>query len=195
MKNLLTVYRKVFGLTLILTGFAVLPPLAAQKPAGSENDRISRRWMDLPYAATSGAQRLDLYLPAEGKGPFPVILSIHGGAFLGGDKGDRQVIPMLEGLERGYAVVSINYRLSGEAIWPAQIHDCKAAVRWVRANAKQYRLDPDKIATWGGSAGGHLSAMVGTSGDVGSLEDLTLGIQTSRAGSRQWSTGLARRIF
>jgi acetyl esterase/lipase len=175
MKNLLTFYRKVYGLTLILAGFAALLPVAGQRPAGAENDRVSRRWVDLPYATASGAQRLDLFLPAEGEGPFPVILSIHGGAFLGGDKGDRQVTPMLDGLERGYAVVSINYRLSGEAIWPAQIHDCKAAVRWIRANAKQYKLDPDRIAAWGGSAGGHLSAMVGTSGGVGSLEDLTLG--------------------
>jgi len=82
---------------------------------------------------------------------------------------------MLEGLKRGYAVVSINYRLSREAKWPAQIHDCKAAVRWIRANAKGYRLDPDRIAAWGGSAGGHLSAMLGTSGDVQSLEDSTQG--------------------
>ena len=82
---------------------------------------------------------------------------------------------MLEGLKRGYAVVSINYRLSGEAIWPAQINDVKAAVRWVRANAKQYKLNPDKIAAWGGSAGGHLSSMVGTSGNVKELEDLSQG--------------------
>jgi acetyl esterase/lipase len=82
---------------------------------------------------------------------------------------------MLEGLKTGYAVVSINYRLSGEAKWPAQIHDCKAAVRWIRAHAREYRLDPDHIAAWGGSAGGHLAAMLGTSGSVKSLEDLTLG--------------------
>jgi len=105
----------------------------------------------------------------------PVILSIHGGAFKSGDKGDGQITPMLEGLKRGYAVVSINYRLSGEAIWPAQINDVKAAVRWVRANAKQYKLNPDKIAAWGGSAGGHLSSMVGTSGNVKELEDLSQG--------------------
>jgi acetyl esterase/lipase len=69
-----------------------------------------------------------------------------------------------------YAGVSINYRLSGQAIWPAQIHDCKAAIRWVRANAKEYNLDPDKIGVIGGSAGGHLAAMLGTSGGVAELE-------------------------
>ncbi|MBE0673632.1 MAG: alpha/beta hydrolase, partial [Bacteroidales bacterium] len=107
--------------------------------------------------------------------PYPVILYIHGGAFKFGDKRDGQVTPMLEGLKRGYAVVSINYRLSGEAIWPAQIVDCKAALRWIRANSREYKLNPDKIAAWGGSSGGHLSAMLGTSGEVKSLENLTLG--------------------
>jgi acetyl esterase/lipase len=82
---------------------------------------------------------------------------------------------MLKGLKRGYAVVSINYRLSGEAIFPAQIYDVKAAVRWIRANAKQYKLNPDRIAAWGGSAGGHLSSLAGTSGNVKELEDLSLG--------------------
>jgi acetyl esterase/lipase len=136
---------------------------------------IKNKHLDIPYAAKSNAQTLDIYLPDKGNGPFPVILSIHGGAFKMGDKRDGQVMPMLTGLHRGYAVVSINYRLSGEAIWPAQINDCKAAVRWIRANSKKYKLNPDRIAAWGGSAGGHLSAVLGTSGDVKSLEDLTLG--------------------
>lgn len=138
-------------------------------------DGISRKWLDVPYAGISSAQKLDIYLPEHGDGPFPVILSIHGGAFKAGDKGDRQVLAMLEGLKRDYAVVSINYRLSGEAIFPAQIHDVKAAVRWVRANAENYKLNPEKIAAWGGSAGGHLSALLGTAGDVSSLEDPSLG--------------------
>jgi acetyl esterase/lipase len=136
---------------------------------------IKNEYLDIPYATRSDAQTLDIYLPDRGDGPFPVILSIHGGAFKMGDKRDGQVTPMLKGLHRGYAVVSINYRLSGEAIWPAQINDCKAAVRWIRANSKTYKLDPDRIAAWGGSAGGHLSAMLGTSGEVNFLEDTTLG--------------------
>jgi len=136
---------------------------------------IKNKYLDVPYATKSPAQTLDIYLPDKGDGPFPVILSIHGGAFKFGDKRDGQVTPMLKGLNRGYAVVSINYRLSGEAKWPAQMHDCKAAVRWIRAKAKTYKLNPDKIAAWGGSAGGHLSAVLGTSGDVKTLEDLTQG--------------------
>lgn len=136
---------------------------------------IKNKYLDIPYATISDAQKLDIYLPDNGDGPFPVLLSIHGGAYKFGDKRDGQVTPMLRGLKRGYAVVSVNYRLSGEAKWPAQIHDCKAAVRWIRANSKKYKLNPDRIAAWGGSAGGHFSALLGTSGDVKELEDSTLG--------------------
>jgi len=145
---------------------------------GSPNiENIKLKWLDIAYAATSPAQKLDVYLP-EGDGPFPIILSIHGGAFKGGDKRDGQLTPMLEGLKRGYAVVSINYRLSPEAIFPAQIYDVKAAVRWIRANAKQYKFNPDKFAAWGGSAGGTPAALVGTSGNVKEMEDLTPGNPT-----------------
>jgi acetyl esterase/lipase len=129
----------------------------------------------LPYAEASGSQKLDIYLPSSGSGPFPVIVSIHGGAFLMGDKADGQLTPMLAGLDRGYAVVSVNYRLSSEAQFPAQVNDVKAAIRFLRANAATYNLDPNKIAVWGGSAGGYLAAMLGTSGGVADLEDMSQG--------------------
>ena len=135
----------------------------------------TREWRDVAYATQSEAQKMDIFLPATGDGPFPVIISIHGGAFKMGDKADGQETAAKEGLNYGYAVASINYRLSGEAIWPAQIYDVKAAIRWIRANASQYGLNSAKIAVWGGSAGGHLSAMAGTSGGVSSLEDTSLG--------------------
>jgi acetyl esterase/lipase len=138
-------------------------------------DHIKRKFLDVPYAALSPAQKLDIYLPDEGEGPFPVILSIHGGAFMGCDKSDAQVIPMLEGLKRNYAVVAVNYRLSWEALFPALVQDAKAAVRWVRANARQYHFDPKRIAAWGGSAGGYQSSMLGTSAGIPELEDLSLG--------------------
>ena len=134
-----------------------------------------RKWLDEPYAHQSPAQCLDIYLPDEGEGPFPVIAVIHGGAFMMGDKRDVQQLPMLEGRIRGYAVVCIEYRLSGEAIFPAQIYDCKAAIRFIRGNAEKYGFDPKRIAAWGGSAGGHLSALVGTSAGVKELEDLSMG--------------------
>ncbi|MGL5311964.1 MAG: alpha/beta hydrolase fold domain-containing protein [Peptostreptococcaceae bacterium] len=133
---------------------------------------INRKFLDIEYDNKSEAQKLDIYLPEKGEGPFPVIVSIHGGAFMMGDKQDHQLIPMLEGLNKGYAVVSINYRLSGEAKWPAQIIDVKKAIIYIKENAAKYLLNPYKVAVWGGSAGGHLSAMVGTTIGQGKFEDI-----------------------
>ena len=144
-------------------------------PPSANTDYIKRKFLDIPYAQQSTAQKLDVYIPDQGEDPFPVIVSIHGGAFMGCDKADLQVLPMLEGLKRGYAVVAINYRLSGEAKFPALVQDAKAAIRWIRANAKQYKLDPNRIAAWGGSAGGYLSTMLGVSAGARWLEDLSLG--------------------
>ena len=111
-------------------------------------------------------QKLDLYVPDTGEN-LPLIIWVHGGAWLGGDK--RHYNPR-EYLKSGYAGASINYRLSQHAIFPAQIEDVKAAVRWLRANAETYRLDSDRFAAWGSSAGGHLVAMLGTTGDVNEFE-------------------------
>jgi acetyl esterase/lipase len=141
----------------------------------ANTDFIEQKMFDLAYAGLSPAQKLDVYWPAEGNAPFPVIIAIHGGAFMGGDKRDLQLTPMLAGLQRGYAVASINYRMSGEARFPALVQDLKAAIRWLRANAERLRLDPERIATWGGSAGGYLSLMAGVSAGVAELDDLSLG--------------------
>ncbi len=141
----------------------------------ANTDHVKRKFLDVPYASLSQAQKLDIYLPDEGEGPFPVIVWIHGGAFMGGDKADVQVLPSLEALKRGYAVVAINYRLSGEATFPALVHDAKAAIRWIRANAQIYHFDPTRIAAWGSSAGGYLALMLGTSAGVEKLEDLSMG--------------------
>jgi len=136
---------------------------------------IRRKWLDRPYASVSQAQKLDIYLPAEGDGPFPVVLHIHGGAFAMGDKRDIHINPFLHGLKRGYAVVSVNYRLSGEAIFPAGLQDIKAAIRWLRANSAKYHLDGNRIAACGGSAGGYYAAMVCLTPNVAELDDLSLG--------------------
>jgi acetyl esterase/lipase len=129
--------------------------------------------LDIPYAGTDNPrQRLDLYLPKNPKGdkPMPVVVFVHGGGWQAGDKrgGFGTVRPLV--ITGEYVGVSVGDRLTGEAIWPAQIHDCKAAIRWLRANAKKYNLDPDHIGVTGNSAGGHLVAMLGTSGDVLELE-------------------------
>jgi acetyl esterase/lipase len=139
-----------------------------------DTSHITRKWFDLPYAKYSDAQKLDIYLPNEGKGPFPVIATLHGGDWMFGDKGDIHNLPFLEALNRNYAVICINYRLSHEAHFPCQIHDCKAAIRYIRANAKKYNLDGKFIGVWGGSAGGHLAALLGTSANVKGLEDLSI---------------------
>ncbi len=128
---------------------------------------------DIPYAGTKNPrQTLDLLLPVKPSGtrPLPLVVNIHGGAWQGGDK-SQGVAPIMSLVSSGeYAGATIEYRLTGEASWPAQIHDCKAAIRWLRAHAEQYHIDPDRIGVIGASAGGHLVAMLGTSGDVESLE-------------------------
>ncbi len=107
-------------------------------------------------------QRLDLYLPKT-ETRLPLIIWIHGGAWLEGNKENPRPIDYLS---NGYALASINYRLSQHAIFPAQIEDCKAAVRWLRANAEKYKIDPNRFAAWGESAGGHLVALLGTTGNI-----------------------------
>lgn len=123
---------------------------------------------DVAYASTSSAQKMDIYVPA-GAGPFPAVVLIHGGAFKVGDKA-MEATNAAKLVKNGYVAISINYRLSGEAVFPAAVHDCKAAVRFIRANASTYKINPNKIGTWGSSAGGHLSAMLGTSGGDTYLE-------------------------
>ena len=137
------------------------PGAASQPPEGT----IAHR--DLAYVPGGHRlQKLDLFLPKDGKN-LPLIINIHGGAFRGGDKAER--LPF-DYLAQGCAIASINYRLSGDALFPAQIEDCKAAVRWLRANASTYGLDPGRFAAWGASAGGHLAAMLGTAGGVKEFE-------------------------
>jgi acetyl esterase/lipase len=112
-------------------------------------------------------QKLDLYLPEKADAPLPVVVWIHGGAWRAGSK---EGCPAIFLAGKGYAVASINYRLSQHAAFPAQIQDCKAALRWLRAHAKKHNLDPKHIGVWGGSAGGHLVALLGTTGNLKELE-------------------------
>jgi len=130
----------------------------APSPAGVKTLR------DLAYVE-GGAERqkLDLYLPEKAAAPLPLIIWIHGGGWAAGDKAG---CPAQRMTAQGYAVASLNYRLSGDAIFPAQIEDCKAAIRWLRVHAKEYNLDANHFGVWGSSAGGHLVAMLGTAGDV-----------------------------
>ena len=142
---------------------------AAQKKgvgaAALQGVRVVR---DLEYVQ-GGHERnhLDLYLPEKAERPVPVILWIHGGGWTRGDKTNG---PAFGFAQKGYAVASMNYRFSQHATFPAQIFDCKAAVRWLRANARKYSLDANHIGAWGASAGGHLVALLATTGGVKDLE-------------------------
>jgi acetyl esterase/lipase len=150
-------------------------PAGKQKPGQRPAPRIPENVVverDVVYGdAGNRPLKLDLVLPkAKSDSPRPLIVFIHGGGWRAGDKagGVGRVIPFVA--TGNYVGASVGYRLSGEAVWPAQIHDCKAAIRWLRANAKKYGIDPARIGVWGGSAGGHLVNMLGTSGDVKELE-------------------------
>lgn len=142
-------------------GFAQTAQTAARKPftlpAGIRMER------DLPYLANGDeAQKLDLYLPEPpAEKPLPLIVHIHGGGWRAGNKFPCPVAGMAL---KGYAVASVAYRFSQKAVFPAQIQDCQAAIRWLRAQAKHYGFDPERVGVIGGSAGGHLSALVGTAG-------------------------------
>ena len=144
---------------------------AAKRPAFRLPDSVVVE-RDVEYGkAGQRPLKLDLVRPRKPSDkPLPVIVFVHGGGWRGGDKsnGVWNVLPFVAG--GNYFGASVGYRLSGEAIWPAQIHDCKAAIRWLKANAKKYNLDPDRIGVWGSSAGGHLVSLLGTSGDVKELE-------------------------
>lgn len=137
---------------------------ATARRAGRNVPEGTRVLRDVPYVANQAheRQKLDLYLPP-GAGRRPLIVWVHGGAWLAGSKDGTPALPLLKD---GFAVASINYRLSQHARFPAQIEDCKAAIRWLRAHAAEYGFDPDRIGVWGSSAGGHLVALLGTAGDA-----------------------------
>ena len=137
-------------------------------------DAIHPNWTNVPYANESSAEKMDIYLPNT-TGPYPVVIWIHGGRYLVGDKSSIDHNFTEEALKRGYAVVSINYRLAEEAKYPTQIYDVKAAIRFLRANSETYNLNPDKFAISGSSAGGGLAALAGTSADVQELQNDSLG--------------------
>ncbi|HEY8748165.1 MAG TPA: alpha/beta hydrolase [Tepidisphaeraceae bacterium] len=118
---------------------------------------------DLQYVPGGDkSQSLDLYLPeVASERPLPLIVYIHGGGWSGGSKAG---CPAVGYVKQGYAAASVEYSFSQKAVFPAQIQDCQAAIRWLRANSKKYNLDPDHIGVWGASAGGHLVALLGTAG-------------------------------
>ena len=119
---------------------------------------IKRKFIDCPYGEDP-RQKIDIYLPNEGGGPFPIIFFAHGGGWTGGVKSDVQIVPFIGGVKRGYAVIALGYRLIPGIRYPENLFDIKAALRWVAANAETYLLDPTRTALCGASAGAHLAMM------------------------------------
>ena len=162
------------------------PRLASTPPAATTTTTSPlraphRQWLNLAYATVSGAQKLDLYMPvlrsAAARAP-GLVVYVHGGAWLPGqgDKANYISLTFVNFfLSLGYSAASVDYRLSNEARFPAQIEDVKTAVRWVRAHAAQYGYDPNEVAAMGDSAGGQLVALLGTSESAPSIEGSFLG--------------------
>ena len=175
--------KYLFPLLLLAASSVLAQDLAAQKQktlSAAEKSEVEVR-LDQPYAGNENAkQRVDLYLPKKRNSdkPLPVVALIHGGGWMNGDRLGYGAAAIQFARTGDYAAVGVGYRLTKEAHWPAQVYDCKAAIRWIRAHAKEFNLDPDKIAVMGSSAGGHLSSLLGTSGEVKELEG-DLGPNTS----------------
>jgi acetyl esterase/lipase len=157
--------RHLLAFASLLVAMTAAAPAQNRPPQPSVPGGV-KAYRDLAYIERGHErQKLDLYLPEKTDGPVPVILWIHGGGWQSGSK--DMCLPLRQGyVAKGYAVASIGYRLSGDAIFPAQIQDCKAAVRWLRAHAKEYGIDSGRFGAWGSSAGGHLVVLLGTSGGV-----------------------------
>lgn len=125
---------------------------------------------NVPYADGSGtAHQLDFYPAVSAEVRVPLVIYLHGGGWCAGDKGKVPAY-IMKLTQEGIAVASVNYRLSQQAKYPAQLYDVKAAVRFMRAHADDFHIDPQRIAAWGLSAGGHLAALLGTTGDDPAFE-------------------------
>jgi acetyl esterase/lipase len=157
---------------------AALALISAPAPAADVKVTTTN---DLVYTKVGPAElKLDLAQPAEGAGPFPAVLVIHGGGWRAGNKADNRTA-LAEFAKRGYVAISPQYRFCPKDTFPAQVHDVKAAVRWLRAHKDEYKVDPDHIGAVGFSAGGHLSLMLGLTGPDDGLEgDVPAGAPSSK---------------
>ena len=149
---------------------ATQTPVHAEREAGTssstfDSSKLGTTESNVTYCTMDGVElKLDVYYPSTSEMPWAVTMYVHGGGWSSGDKAQGAgafEIPSLQ--SAGFLVVSINYRLAPEHPFPAMIEDVKCAVRYLRAHARQYNLDPTHIGVWGGSAGGHLVALLGTS--------------------------------
>lgn len=151
------------------------PPQGTMGVPTIEFDGITRSYLDISYAHQSPNQKLDILLPPEGNGPFPTVIFVHGGAFLFGAKRDTQFLHAIDGINRGYAVVTVEYRQAFEAKYPAGLFDVKAAIRYLRANAVLYKLDPNRFTSCGDSAGAYYTVLAAATDGNPAFEDMSMG--------------------
>ena len=167
--------RKQIAAGLFTAAAVLLCACGAEMKETEDDEMMVREYRDLKYDTMSESQTLDLFLPKTGEGPYPLVFFIHGGGWYSGDKTDGQEAPWMKLLDRGYAVASVNYRLSGEASHPAGITDCKTALRYLKAHAGEYGIDPDRVASAGDSSGGHYALMMAVTMERPEFEDLSRG--------------------
>jgi acetyl esterase/lipase len=155
----------------LVTALLLVPPVLAQKPAPRPPVPEGVAFEpDVEYARPGGEPlQLDLARPKDGTGPFPAVVCIHGGGFRAGTRHGYDGL-CLKLAQHGYVAVTVSYRLAPKHPFPAAVHDVKAAVRWLRANAARYHIDPERIGATGGSAGGHLAQFLGVTADVRQFE-------------------------
>jgi acetyl esterase/lipase len=158
-------------------------PVLVVAIAAHASEPATRIVLDVAYLAPGRSEKLDVYLPAPpaAGARSPAVVWIHGGGWTGGEKGEeraKEICGTLAGA--GYVAVSINYKLGNDA-WPQNLFDCKDAVRFLRVHAGEYRVDPDRIAVAGGSAGGHLALMVGFTAGQKEFEPAAPGVAVSDA--------------
>jgi len=151
--------------------FAAMAAAIGDPAVRGEGEGAVERRDDVEFARPGGSEplRLDVAWPSQGAGPFPIVMVIHGGGWEGGHKEEGRAFA--EGLvRRGYVAVSPEYRLSDKATFPAQLHDVKAAVRWAKGHAGEFKADPGRVGAMGFSAGGHLALLLGLTGPADGLE-------------------------
>ena len=164
------------GLLLALSGSSACfaAPTPRTRPASPPAEHLSQGVVaerGIPYVpGGDSSQTLDLYLPAHAPDhTLPPVVRIHGGGWMGGS---RAGCPAVRMVRRWYVAASVEYRFSQKAIFPTQIQDCQPALRWLRANAAKYHIDPDHVGVWGASAGGHRVALLGTAGGKRAFEPI-----------------------
>jgi acetyl esterase/lipase len=172
----MTIQRAILGAGVAVCGF-----WAFAQPAAAGDEPKTKTEQDIVYSKTANSElKLDFARPAEGDGPFPAVVIIHGGAWRQGNKADVRAITA-QFVRRGYVTFAPQYRFCPTDKFPAQVHDVKAAVRWIKSNAEKYHVDRERIGAIGFSAGGHLALMLGLTGPNDGLEgDVSAGAPDSR---------------